>query len=296
MDDHISDINLDGLLGVRFVEELFRVWLGNYQGHICEVRNPYCTEVKKLHKKARVIADRGIPYIQENEPEYFASIGVVLQANENLPWYPSRSTDPKFLEQRGPCKDSAFNESFSDVCLKEIYLPEKDHCKISNECTAYMTKHHQTGYILTHQVLYHQLVQKIHNSKSKCLSRLNYMNSDFEVSLCTNVLRDANETASSGYPLSHRDLFMEQIGLCGYWGFRDFYKQEWLTEILSWQHSSGCYKNASKWKCTDHVGPYRSIVKREEKLMEDGCLSHKTTLALLAIAASIRYNVEKISA
>ena len=31
--------------------------------------------------------------------------------------------------------------------------------------------------------------------------------------------------------------------LCGLLGYKDFYRQDWLDEILTWQDESGCFKN-----------------------------------------------------
>lgn len=49
-----------------------------------------------------------------------------------------------------------------------------------------------------------------------------------------------------------KDLFMEQIFLCSFLGFEKFLDNEWITEILKWQMTSGCfsYDNVS---CSSHM-------------------------------------------
>ena len=37
------------------------------------------------------------------------------------------------------------------------------------------------------------------------------------------------------------DLFMEQVVLCGLLGYHDFLSLAWLSRILKWQRSNGCF-------------------------------------------------------
>ncbi|KAF8771145.1 UPF0764 protein C16orf89 like protein [Argiope bruennichi] len=107
-------------------------------------------------------------------------------------------------------------------------------------------------------------------------------------------MRDAKITELTGFPGSHHDLFMEQIGLCGIWGYKDFNKPEWLDKILEWQEPSGCYASAKKYECFDvPAAMSHTRVKREEKILSDGCLSHETGVALLALVANVRFEAEK---
>ncbi|GFR21714.1 UPF0764 protein C16orf89 homolog [Trichonephila clavata] len=159
-------------------------------------------------------------------------------------------------------------------------------CHMSERCLEGMSAPRQRGYILTHQVLYWQMLQ-MHD----CVRNVS---ESLQVSLCSNVLRDAEQIARARFPRTHRDLFMEQIGLCGMWGFRDFYRFDWLETILSWQQLSGCFNDRAKWHCLDDLKPDPPLrVKRREKVLKDGCLSHKTTVALLAITANIRFEAEQ---
>ncbi|CAL1294655.1 unnamed protein product [Larinioides sclopetarius] len=85
-----------------------------------------------------------------------------------------------------------------------------------------------------------------------------------------------------------------EVGLCGIWGYKDFNKPEWLQKILEWQEPSGCYASSESYKCFDAPAPTNHVrVKRSEKLLSDGCLSHETGVALLALAANVRFEAEK---
>ncbi|PRD27714.1 UNVERIFIED_CONTAM: UPF0764 protein C16orf89-like protein [Trichonephila clavipes] len=243
-----------------------------------------------LRDMARRVSNVGSENVRQNDPEYSYAIGHVMDPSPKLLWHKSRSVDRGLLQHPVPCALSTFNETDSDQCLQEVVgrgTETRNLCHMSDRCLEGMSARRQQGYILTHQVLYWQMLQ-MHD----CVRNVS---ESLQVSLCSNVFRDAERIARVRFPRTHRDLFMEQIGLCGMWGFRDFHRPDWLETILSWQQLLGCFNDRAKWHCMDDLKPDPLLrVKRREKVLKDGCLSHKTTVALLAITANIRFEAEQI--
>ncbi|KAF8770069.1 UPF0764 protein C16orf89 like protein [Argiope bruennichi] len=283
MEERIEDINLDAVLGIRLVEEQ----LTAFQEFEPREMNKIGGRLVELRDKARTIANEAAQLVRKNDPDYSSSIGRVMDPSKRLLWQSSRPTDRSLIQAPVPCALSAFNETDSDHCLQQILGKGSElPCQMSERCLETMSSPRQQGYILTHQVLYWQMLQ-MHDCVRDVSDAL-------KVSLCSNVLRDAEKIADARFPRTHRDLFMEQIGLCGMWGFRDFYRTTWFDTILSWQQPSGCYNDRAKWYCIDDLKPdVPERMKRREKILKGGCLSHKTAVALLAITASIRFEAEK---
>ncbi|GFY70228.1 UPF0764 protein C16orf89 homolog [Trichonephila inaurata madagascariensis] len=159
-------------------------------------------------------------------------------------------------------------------------------CYISAWCVEDKSKPRQRDYILTHQVLFWQLAEMW-----QCIRQVPETIRD---RLCSNVLRDAEMTERMSFPTPFADLFLEQIGLCGLWGYKDFNKPEFLRKVLEWQQPSGCYTGSSYFRCLDvSTSEMPRRVKRTEKILSDGCLAHKTGVALLALTANVRFEAEK---
>ncbi|XP_068211030.1 longitudinals lacking protein, isoforms H/M/V-like isoform X4 [Palaemon carinicauda] len=115
--------------------------------------------------------------------------------------------------------------------------------------------------------------------------------------ICYSILGEANAIAEAGFPETRQDLFMEQGALCGVLGYRDFFKKQWLTKVLSWQRPTGCFgdfrlfsasrKHPSRVDKIFHSGNNR--VKREESPMESNCLAHRTAVALGYLSLYVRW-------
>lgn len=97
------------------------------------------------------------------------------------------------------------------------------------------------------------------------------------------MLSEANFFSKQSSPRYH-DLFMEQIALCGMEGFReDFCKKEWTLQIINWQNDDGCWRLTENGKRT----------KRQERLLKNGCLAHRTAVALSSLTQLLRHLLEK---
>ncbi|GIX83406.1 hypothetical protein CEXT_83321 [Caerostris extrusa] len=164
----------------------------------------------------------------------------------------------------------------------------KRACRVSRRCTGVMSSPRQQGHILTHQVLYWQMLQMrdcVHDVPES-----------LQMSLCSNVMRDAERIAHA-LPRTQRDIFMEQS--------KDVFWTVWIVGasvtsdgLNGWTLSSPGNNpqgasTTEPWQCVDDLRPdMPGRAKRREKVLADGCLSHKTTVALLAIAVNIRFEAE----
>ncbi|GBL85007.1 UPF0764 protein C16orf89 [Araneus ventricosus] len=246
-------------------------------------------QLEELQNRAHKIADREMSLVVKASPGYAKKVGFLMKKSPHLVWYPSRRTLESLIEEPVPCVDGMFNPSNSDNCFNEINGPRYDNvnpCGISSRCLKAETRAKQRGWTLTHQVLYWELLEQW-----QCV---NHVPLSLRDRLCSNVMRDAKITEQANFPRAHHDIFLEQIGLCGIWGYKDFNKPEWLQKILEWQEPSGCYASSQAYVCFDAPVTTNHVrVKREEKILPDGCLSHETGVALLALVANIRFEAEK---
>lgn len=49
-----------------------------------------------------------------------------------------------------------------------------------------------------------------------------------------------------------KDLFMEQIFLCAFAGFEEFFNHKWISQVLKWQMTSGCF-SYDDINCSSHM-------------------------------------------
>uniref|UniRef100_A0A0X3PGC2 UPF0764 protein C16orf89 homolog n=2 Tax=Schistocephalus solidus TaxID=70667 RepID=A0A0X3PGC2_SCHSO len=176
-------------------------------------------------------------------------------------------------------------EKDSDICLENLKL---DPCHVSKFCKAKFFTGLMSGYRLTHQVLYSYLL-----TKTECffddvmvistIQSVNYM--DFGRIACDRVKKEFESIRPLMFHnTSMRDLGLEQIFLCGSFGDLNMADPSLLSSILSWQDASGCFKSALS---TPHTGfEMRNLLY--ERRMEDGCLTHLTTVAIGALIIYLR--------
>ncbi|KAM3171817.1 hypothetical protein ACTXT7_015836 [Hymenolepis weldensis] len=123
---------------------------------------------------------------------------------------------------------------------------------------------------------------------------------------CSKIYSEARTFEEYDFPKELRDLFLEQIGVCGIAGFTEIARPDWLNFILKWQSPiSGCFHLFIGERMDpenfnpQRYGNYRRR-KRSEMMMDAGesiqevCLAHRTGVALMALAAYTRRMVEEI--
>ncbi|KAM5331013.1 UPF0764 protein C16orf89 homolog isoform 2-T2 [Glossophaga mutica] len=180
-----------------------------------------------------------------------------------------------------------FSEEQSDLCLVQLLGTSTDSsqpCRLSDFCRTLMTKPGCSGYCLSHQLLFFLSARMKGCTNGLFRQSQHYMNL-----FCANMM-DLNQRAEAiGYAYPSRDVFMENIMLCGIGGFSDFYKLRWLEAILSWQKpQEGCFgmpdaEDEELSKVIQHQQHYLRRVKRREKQFADGCSSHNTAMAVGAL-------------
>lgn len=106
--------------------------------------------------------------------------------------------------------------------------------------------------------------------------------------LCSKILSEANEFEKHDYPFILRDLFFEQIALCGLEGFSEFAKPSWRDKVISWQTETGCFDNPEEKDSEDCVYEKSKRQKREDSILSNGCHSHVTAVAISALSFHLR--------
>ncbi|XP_058819227.1 UPF0764 protein C16orf89 homolog [Topomyia yanbarensis] len=206
-----------------------------------------------------------------------------------------RSNDRRTLRDYLRVLDSgAPSELQSDQCLSELLVNDSEnefnltlspsgkrhanHAKalrVSHACTAAMSVRVKSyGYRLTHKLLFYIILgrQQFSNVEPDFVSSIKNR-------LCAQILREAQLIAGLGYPEILRDLFMEQVFLCAYAGNGEFRNQTWISEIVGWQNTNGCFKY------------YNDFDESESNQLVKVCSTHMTGLgaAVLGLFARLQY-------
>ncbi|CAH1395914.1 unnamed protein product [Nezara viridula] len=133
---------------------------------------------------------------------------------------------------------SMFN---STVCITEAFLANK----ITDFCLSQMTDESARGYTLSHQVLYFSLAAS--------MSPLPFTR-DLLDKRCARVLTEVTSALRNGLPVKFRDLFVEEVAVCGLSNYSEFLTKPVLDFILSLQHPNGCFSLAGPLdKCNEHL-------------------------------------------
>ncbi|XP_053550249.1 UPF0764 protein C16orf89 homolog [Bombina bombina] len=180
------------------------------------------------------------------------------------------------------CYNEEFNEEFSDYCYRLVlgtWNNAGEPCIVSEPCLAHMTRPGCVNYTLSHQLLYFMTAKMKGCSQGLFLQQYAHYTDVF----CANMMRRNLEIESDGFPPKEKDLFMENIMLCGLSGYSDFFKSDWMDTIISWQDPSGCFGSTDKVSKAKKESPILWRYKRREKKMPSGCLSHMTAVAAGAL-------------
>ncbi|XP_021935604.1 uncharacterized protein LOC110837606 isoform X2 [Zootermopsis nevadensis] len=183
------------------------------------------------------------------------------------------------------------NEMQSDHCISLLVSPKL--CGTSPTCWDIMTsKDEEThGYSLTHRLLYLQIARQL-----GCGNRAEFADTDASIrNLCSDILVELYRIIELKVPVGFRDLFLEQIGLCGMEGFAEFLNPVYMNWILPLQTPSGCFADKIRHGWLDALtkSPSSFRLKREDGLLqEDGCTMHITGLATFFLALNIRAATE----
>lgn len=107
-------------------------------------------------------------------------------------------------------------------------------------------------------------------------------------SLCVKMLSEADFLEKNYLPFT-RDLLLEQIALCGFEGYLEFFRSGWTKKILQWQRREGCFgllpmEIELEEGCSDAF----HRLKRSDTLLNGVCHTHITAVSFSALAFHLR--------
>ncbi|XP_051876902.1 UPF0764 protein C16orf89 homolog [Pristis pectinata] len=290
--------NLDGVTGYRVLQALLEDTLKRWTLSGPEADSPY-TKVEDLVKKVGFTVEMAIKELKLHQPAYFNAFEPILQVNFWTFRPEWTQTDRKLVYPKWRVKE-CFEEEDSDICMFQILGTWKDYrvnCLDTAKCTKLMTTLYCSDYSLSHQLIYFILAE-IKNctnivGSQHPQSRNSISTQRLKKIFCTNMMEINLHIEKDGFPVYQRDLFLENIMLCGMIGYSDFYKTRWLEAILSWQYPSGCYvetgRSMHSAEMKQNAFTEHKRVKREDVLLDDNCSCHKTAVAVGALGSYLRF-------
>ncbi|XP_075141544.1 UPF0764 protein C16orf89 homolog [Leptodactylus fuscus] len=285
-----KEFNVDGLLGYTILSEQIEGTLERLDAK----KNPYTSILLRglniILKESFINATY---YTKRRTPLYFAVFEELLSDEFwTLPtsWL---QTTPELVYPELSDESSYFDEKSSDECFSLLLGTSgktKETCLVTPFCLRRITQEKCTDYALSHQLLYLMIGKMKHCQDDLIVKEFDHYANIF----CANMMKVNLDIEQSGYPVGRQDLFMENILLCGLCGYSDFYKLEWMNKIISWQNPIfGCFGNIES--NDNFENPYngdalRKRVKRMERRFLDGCLSHKTSVAIASLGGFLYFS------
>ncbi|XP_050822431.1 UPF0764 protein C16orf89 homolog [Gopherus flavomarginatus] len=247
--------------------------------------------VERLVKKLSFLIEKATHSLGQSDPEYFKEFEPVLGPNFWMLPHSWNQTDSS-LAYSVFDSSSCFTEEMSDKCFTYLLGTWKDNgkpCVVTKACRNIMTKFRCSGYPLSHQLFYFMFA-----AMKGCSDHLFLRTQYYKNIFCASMMKINLVIESIGFTFSSRDLFMENIMLCGMSGFSDFYKPSWLENILTWQKpEEGCFgKPSENSEHPSRVKDQKQLlrrVKRREKVFADGCSSHNTAVAVGVLGGFLYY-------
>jgi len=225
---------------------------------------------------------------------------------KNLQWIKSASTweTPVFKQWKAlesntnikPADNVSMATDFgekSDACIFGTF----ENCVIPDFCIDFLWKEPHSGYLLTHQILFHYMI--VQNNCFSGEKRILYESQNltepkqFIETLCRHVLPESMLIESLNYPNHKQDLFVEQILVCSLAGYSDFLTRNWTNVVFSWTGADGtlgCYapKSKSKTSLNQRVKRWDNMVKLGNQV----CSVHMGALILGVVGQKLRYFLE----
>ncbi|XP_059834660.1 UPF0764 protein C16orf89 homolog [Hypanus sabinus] len=290
--------NLDGVSGYSILQALLEDTLKRWSLSEPETDSLY-TRVEDLVIKVGFMVEMAIKEVKLHQPAYFDAFEPLLQINFWTFRPEWTQTDSKLVYPKWRVKE-CFEEEDSDTCIFQILGTGKDYkvpCLDTTMCKKLMTTLYCPDYSLSHQLLYF-IFAEIKNCTNIVGSwhpglRRSVSTQHLKKIYCTNMMETNLQIENDGFPVYRRDLFLENIMLCGMIGYSDFYKTRWLEAILSWQYPNGCYvkmgRSMHSKEGKENAHTVHKKVKREDVLLDDNCSCHKTAVAVGALGGYLRF-------
>lgn len=197
-------------------------------------------------------------------------------------------------------------EEVSDKCLKDMleHAENADSSTLSDECLDVMTSASEsTGFALTHQALYFITGLRLNFwTKDSVIPELTELTVDGRLQLqCQQIFAQAEQLYQKKENLNHglKDLFIEQGVICGLLGFKEFFPDNWLHLLLSWEDPKiGCIiRKNDEEPGSVLLSLFGSLTfgeaeDRYDKEMPYGCSGHASGLLAARMSLQLRYMME----
>ncbi|CAL8069380.1 unnamed protein product [Orchesella dallaii] len=142
-----------------------------------------------------------------------------------------------------------------------------------------------------------QMLQRILTEQSDCPEAKKLLSKEVNDQLCSKMYQEAQLISEMSYPHVLRELFVNYVAFCGYLRYPNFFRQDWIENMITWQSESeyGCLVDDKGYKQNfmNYDGPIarRSSPEEKEKglVPDEMCLPHLTTFALAAYSMSWDY-------
>ncbi|XP_059475134.1 UPF0764 protein C16orf89 homolog [Neocloeon triangulifer] len=258
---NLEHLIADGFVGIAIAQGQLKEAIPQTPTHLMPL-------VDQLILKSGQILDGFDPDVH-GVPEIGRGMRVLLQPEM---WMSKSKVHPLADKDLNPLSGAPGQSA--DECLGQL-LASRAPCRISSGCWQMqaLSPSENFSYSTTHHLFYYHIAKKL-----RCQVAGRDMDS-LIAAACKKILAETQGIADAHFPEARRDLFLEQIALCGVAQPMggDFTHSEWLREVLKWQKPlSGCY------------GLNSSRVKRNEKLMPSGCLVHFSSVAAAALATGLK--------
>ncbi|XP_035694635.1 UPF0764 protein C16orf89-like [Branchiostoma floridae] len=114
-------------------------------------------QIASLQERAAHLADRTLPELERQDKDYYTKLSPIVQPGFWESDVTGRTTDSALLSPPSIPRDHPFSEDDSDRCLSELLGTGQNgdqKCQISDACWEMMTSPSYTGYWLTHELFY----------------------------------------------------------------------------------------------------------------------------------------------
>ncbi|XP_076452208.1 UPF0764 protein C16orf89 homolog [Babylonia areolata] len=268
-------------------------------------------------------AEAALSYVKEEDPQYFRRFLQVIDRPFLLPYRQKTLQD---LSKTPVGDDSSYDEETGDECLSRImgaFVEESsgkkiEECNVTRSCWDMMTDKGRCKYSITHQLLYFSFIEK-QGCTQRVEASMKAKVADTQERMCGSIYNEAaSEVKDEKVDDVFQDLFLEQVLVCGTLGFENFMRSDWMRMVLTWQKPTGCFSEDNPL-ILQTVGRLVEAQEKERQLMEDlkmesamieqqhhngrkllrervmhdGCLSHKTGLGVGTLGLYARYLVRQ---
>ncbi|XP_017772151.1 PREDICTED: uncharacterized protein LOC108559392 isoform X2 [Nicrophorus vespilloides] len=178
---------------------------------------------------------------------------------------------------------SNISETKSDSCLIELISGPNSvphNCSVSEDCKDYMVDndYFDPTYGITHRLLYLQLARS-----QKC-SLDGRLYEERTSAYCSYIYWEIKQNRRFGFMQELDDLLLEQITLCGFEGYDNFFEDSLVSHVLQIQTPFGCFRIPEALFETNG-----DDLKRTANIIKHGCNDHTTGLGISTLSLILRY-------